>query len=169
MRPSIELRPVEDADWPFLESLYATTREAELEQVPFSGAEKRLFVRMQFEAQRKHYAAHFSNASFQVITEAGERIGRLYVDRRPDELRILDIALMPNHRGRGLGQRLLLEILEEARRTARRVRMHVEQWNRARRLYERLGFTAIETQGVYWLMEWRPPPEDNKHVADADL
>jgi hypothetical protein len=36
--------------------------------------------------------------------------------------------------------------------------MHVEQFNRALRLYHRLGFRQIADQGVYLLLEWKPGP-----------
>ena len=86
----------------------------------------------------------------------GEPIGRLYLDRREDELRLIDIALLPEFRGRGLGGSLMRGVLDEAREADKLVRIHVEQNNPAMRLYEWLGFEKIEDQGVYWLMEWRP-------------
>jgi ribosomal protein S18 acetylase RimI-like enzyme len=85
-----------------------------------------------------------------------EPVGRLYLHRRQDEIRIIDIALLTEHRGKGIGSLLMLDILEEATQAALPVRIHVERNNPALRLYQRLGFRAIADQGVYWLMEWHP-------------
>jgi ribosomal protein S18 acetylase RimI-like enzyme len=91
-----------------------------------------------------------------VILENDAPIGRLYLHRRPEDLRIMDIALLPEHRGRGIGGLLIGELLDEARAAGHSVSIHVEIYNPAMRLYERLGFKQIDTYGVYHLMEWRP-------------
>jgi ribosomal protein S18 acetylase RimI-like enzyme len=83
-------------------------------------------------------------------------IGRLYLDRREAEIRIIDIALLTSERRNGVGGALLREVLTEARAAGKAVRIHVERNNPALRLYHRLGFNEIEDQGVYYLMEWRP-------------
>jgi len=84
-------------------------------------------------------------------------LGRLYVDRWADEIRIIDIALLPQYRGRGIGRAILESLLDEAasRDRGRVVRIHVEHMNPAMRLYVRLGFYEIEDKGIYKLMEWR--------------
>ena len=62
----------------------------------------------------------------------------------------MDIALLPEYRGRGIGTALLEELLVEADATGRRVTIHVERFNPARRLYERLGFVeAGDPGGMY--------------------
>ena len=83
-------------------------------------------------------------------------IGRLYIDRSEDEIRLIDIALLPEHRGKGIGGSLMRQTLDEARLAGKPVRIHVEHNNPARRLYDRLGFRPVEDQGVYDLLEWRP-------------
>ncbi len=85
-------------------------------------------------------------------------IGRHYNDRGDDDIRITDIALLPEFRGRGIGRMLMEEILEESRTTRKRVTIHVEHDNPARHLYDRLGFRHVDTNGVYHLMEWRAEP-----------
>ena len=152
----ITLRPLTEADFPFLYRVYAGTREAELAQAPWSDEEKRDFLDMQFRAQHSHYQKHFPEASYEIIERHGEPIGRLYLDRRPDELRIIDIALLTDKRGAGIGGALMQHILGEAALIGKPVRIHVERNNPAMRLYERLGFQKVEDQGVYWLMEWLP-------------
>jgi GNAT superfamily N-acetyltransferase len=157
---SISFRPVCEADHTFLERLYGTTRESELSQTGWSSAEKEAFIKMQFDAQHRHYQQHFAEARFDVIERDGKPIGRLYVDRRSDEIRIIDIALLPEERGHGLGGHLMKGLLSEARGLNIPVRIHVEQFNPALRLYERLGFGKIQDEGVYYLMEWRPNTQE---------
>jgi len=139
------LRPARAEDREFLLRVYASTREEELRLVDWSDAQKTAFVRQQFEAQDAYYREYYDPASFEVIEVKGEPVGRLYVARWEDEIRIVDIALLPEHRGRGVG-------------TAERKRLsiHVEVNNPARRLYARLGFAPVEERGVYVLMEARP-------------
>ena len=118
--------------------------------------EKEHFLRWQFDAQHKYYQENYPRARFDVIL-AGERpVGRLYVDRREDEIRIVDIALLPEHRGAGIGGWLMGELLAEADAAGVPVRIHVERNNPAMRLYHRLGFTETGDTGVYWLMERTP-------------
>ena len=125
--------------------------------VPWDEPTKQAFLAQQFDAQDSHYRRHYPDASFQVIEVDGEPAGRLYLDRRDDEMRIIDIALLPRFRGRGIGAALLRELIDEAAAAGRRVSIHVERENRARTLYERLGFTVVaDDGGVYVLME-RPP------------
>lgn len=154
--PELAFRPIEDDDLPFLCRLYASTRAQEMALVPWSEEEKKRFLTLQFEAQHKFYLEQFADAQFSVVLLDGEPAGRLYVDRRQDEIRLIDIALLPEHRGRGLGGRLMEDVLAEGRETGLPVRIHVERNNPALRLYHRLGFEEIEDQGVYYLMEWRP-------------
>ena len=153
---SITFRPIRSEDEAFLYRLYASTRENELAQVPWDDGEKETFLRMQFQAQHQYYQEQFLNAEFQIILRDGRLIGRLYVDRRADEIRLIDIALLPEERNGGIGTSLLKELLVEAVRAGKPVRIHVERYNPALRLYERLGFSRIDDQGVYHLMEWSP-------------
>lgn len=154
MAPS--LRPIAPADEPFLLELYASTREEELAVVPWTPEQKRAFVEMQFRAQDGDYRRHDPNASFDVIEVNGERVGRLLVHRGSEELRVLDISLLPPWRGRGIGGELMRALIAEARAEGKPVRIHVERFNRARTLYERLGFREVADAGVYALMECVP-------------
>ena len=136
--------------------MYASTREEELRLVDWSDAQKAAFVRQQFEAQDAYYRENYDPATFDVIEVDGEPAGRLYVARWEDEIRIIDIALLPEHRGCGVGTALLRELLDEAAEAGKRLSIHVELNNPAQRLYERLGFAPVEERGVYLLMEARP-------------
>ena len=144
----------------FLLQLYATTRMDELAQVPWTDEQKVAFVVQQFTAQHQHWQENYTDTSWDVILLDGEPIGRLYVARWPEEIRIVDIVLMPEHRSAGIGTRFFRELFEEADRSGRKVSIHVEAFNPAKRLYERLGFVQAGDRGVYLLME-RAPEHSN--------
>jgi ribosomal protein S18 acetylase RimI-like enzyme len=148
------LRPATEADREFLLGLYASTRESELAQVEWDGAGKRAFVEHQFSAQDYHYRTHYPGATLDVIEVDGEPAGRLYVHRGEDDIRIMDIALAPAFRNRGIGTGLLEGLMEEAASSGRSLSIHVELQNPARSLYDRLGFVPAGEHGVYVLMKW---------------
>ena len=102
---TFSFRPVTDQDMGFLFEVYASTREEELRLTPWDDEEKDAFLRMQFDAQRQHYQQHYANATYEVILLGVATIGRLYLDRREDEIRVVDIALLPEYRGPGLAAR----------------------------------------------------------------
>jgi ribosomal protein S18 acetylase RimI-like enzyme len=156
MENQITFRPIRPEDEALLYQIYASTREEELAQVPWDTAEKEAFLRMQFNAQHQYYQEQFPHAAFQIILRDDRPIGRLYVNRRPDVIHLIDIALLPANRNRGIGTSLLKELLAEASEVGKPVRIHVEHFNPALRLYERLGFSQIGDHGVYYLMEWLP-------------
>ncbi|PTW60065.1 ribosomal protein S18 acetylase RimI-like enzyme [Breoghania corrubedonensis] len=148
-----EIRP-EDQD--FLRILYSSTRADEMAQVPWGAEQRAHFLAMQFEAQHAHYMRHFSKADFWLIERDADPVGRLYLDEWDDELRLIDIALMPEHRGQGLGRLVLSDVMEAAAHRGKPVRAHVEKTNPAQRLYARLGYRVIEDKQVYDLLEWHP-------------
>jgi ribosomal protein S18 acetylase RimI-like enzyme len=156
MTDSLLFRPQNDADRPFLAMLYASTREAEMAVVAWDDEQKQKFVEWQFEAQSSHYRENYAEADFLIIEQGGTAIGRLYIDRGPIEIEIIDIALLPQYRGAGLGAGLLRDILREGEESGKPVTIYVEHFNPARHLYDRLGFQHIDTNGVYHLMKWTP-------------
>lgn len=158
MGPPPSLQPIRPEDEPFLLEVYASTREDELRQVPWTAAQTEAFLRFQFQAQHAHYQEHFAGARFDVIYVGDRRVGRLYVQRSAEEIRIIDIALLTGERGRGVGSTLLAQLLDESRATGVPVRIHVEKQNPALQFYTRLGFVPIADRGVYLFFEWTPPP-----------
>jgi ribosomal protein S18 acetylase RimI-like enzyme len=154
---AITLRPATADDEAFLCTVYAATRADELALLNWDQAQKDAFLTMQFTAQHRHYHTYYADADFQLVLLSGRPIGRLYVARLADHILLIDIALLPDYRNAGIGSVLLTDVLAEAEQVGKPVRLHVEPWNRARRLYERLGFRRIAEQGFYWLMEWPPP------------
>ena len=144
MSPPIRLRPEGDEDDAFLLHLYGTTREWELANAPWTDQQKCAFVESQYHLQRVHYRKYYSQASFDVVLWEEERVGRLYVLRQPEEIRIVDLAILPGFRGRGIGSALLEGLIAESSASGRPVSLHVETQNPARRLYERHGFVLAE-------------------------
>jgi ribosomal protein S18 acetylase RimI-like enzyme len=147
--PQTTLRPARPEDYAFFASVYASTREEELAQVPFSAQDREAFLAHQFAAQSAHYAQHHGDASYDVIVVDGRRAGRLIVARTDGLIHVVDISLLPEFRGRGAGTHLLESLLGEAEQAGARVSIFVERFNPARRLYERLGFSELSDHGVY--------------------
>jgi ribosomal protein S18 acetylase RimI-like enzyme len=152
----ITLRPQLDSDLDFAAQLYAETREEELRPVEWPVEVKRAFLRSQFDAQWAHYSQHYHDAEFLIVERHGSRIGRLYVWRGQEDVRIVDIAICAEARGVGIGSALLREVMEDAARSGKSASIHVERDNRALGLYRRLGFEHIDDHGVYYLMKWSP-------------
>ena len=155
-RQRIHLGDIVQGDEPFLLQVYASTRLDEVAVTGWNPAQINAFLAQQFAAQHAHYQTHYAGAQFSVIMDGETAIGRLYVARWPREIRIVDIALLPQHRGCGVGARLIEEIQAEGRVSGRPVSIHVERMNPALRLYERLGFRETEDKGVYLLLTWTP-------------
>lgn len=155
--PSVTLRPAEENDRPFLLRLYASTREPELEASGLPREQWDLFVEHQFTAQSRHYES-YESTSYDVVLVDGKPAGRLIAARWPEQLRIVDIALLPEHRGRGVGGELMGRLVEEADERGVKASIHVERFNPAQRLYSRLGFRPVSETGVYLLLERPPAP-----------
>jgi ribosomal protein S18 acetylase RimI-like enzyme len=147
-----------DADLPFLARVYASTRAEELAVTPWSDAQKAAFLDMQFRAQHADYRKNYPEADWLVTMRDGEDIGRLYIERWPTQHCLIDIAFLPQHRGKGLGEALLRDLMDEAAAAGRTVSIYVEKFNPAMRLYRRLGFTTEKDEGVYELMRWSAAP-----------
>jgi RimJ/RimL family protein N-acetyltransferase len=152
----ITLRDVADTDEPLLLDLFDSARNTELSLMNLTSEQRRAFVKMQSRAQHFHYRERFPDAEFKVILRDDEPVGRLYIYRGKDQIRILDINLLPAHRGAGIGTPLIQGSLDEGASTGRTVRVYVETYSPSRRLFERLGFSAVEDDGFNVLFEWRP-------------
>lgn len=135
--------------------VYAGVRTPELDAAGMPPEQRSAFVAMQFEAQSRHYAT-YRDTSFEVVLVDGEQAGRLIVARWPEEIRVVDIALLPEFRGGGIGGGLMRGLIEEADERGVKTSIHVERFNPARRLYARLGFRPVSEAGVYLLLERSP-------------
>ncbi len=154
----IKLRAAKPADDDFLLSVYASTRADEMERVPWTSEQKEAFVKMQFAAQKSHYAAAFPQASHDLIYVDETAVGRIYLDRGPELFHILDVTVLPQYRNQGIGSTLLGRLLAEAGQSDKAVTIYVESFNPSVRLFERLGFQKAEEKGFQLLMKWQAKP-----------
>ena len=147
-------RPSQPDDEAFLRAVYASTRAGEISLFGWHSSQAEIFLRMQFDAQDRHYRAAYPDAHFDIIELDGAAIGRLYVAQQPQITHVIDIALLPPWQGKGIGTELLRGLQQDAARAGRSISMHVEGSNPAQRLYERLGFRAVGDAGPYKMLEW---------------
>jgi GNAT superfamily N-acetyltransferase len=154
---TVELRPVTPNDDQFLLEVYASTRADELAQAEWGEGQKEMFLRWQFDLQRKEYDTRFPDAAYHVILVDGQPSGRIWVGADAEQVRLLDIALLPEFQNRGVGTRLVQELTKYAANQNKVLRHMVFVLNNnAERFYERLGFRQIEEFGAYKHMEWQP-------------
>lgn len=154
---SVSLRPVTPADREFLIAVYGGTRAQELAQVPWDEGQKDAFVRWQFERQEEEYNQRYPNARYDVILVDGVPAGRIWVGIEDKQIRLLDIAIIPEFQNRGVGTQLLRLLMDEAIQSNKALRHMVFMLNdNAYRFYERLGFVTIDDVGGYKHMEWVP-------------
>ena len=149
----VALRPESKGDEAFLFNLYASTREdlAFLEE-----PQRSALLMVQFAAKKRHYDVNFPEARREIVLLGDKPIGKLTTVKTEQEIRLADIALLPEYRNMGIGSRMIRDMLDFADREGLPVELHVSRQNRAMCLYRRLGFSVKETDEVSCLME-RPP------------
>jgi ribosomal protein S18 acetylase RimI-like enzyme len=145
---AVRLRPVVDTDRGFLLELFACTREAECRALPDDRA-RRAFVESQFDLQDHHYRAYYPGARLDVIEVDGAPVGRIYVHRRDDEIRLMEITISPASRRRGIARTLLRGLIAESEAGGLPIGLHVEPDNPANAWYRRLGFRHVVDRGAY--------------------
>jgi len=150
----IQLRAAQPEDQSFLLQVYSSTRAEELALVSWTEEQREAFVEMQFAAQQNHYASEFPQATHDIILANEQPVGRIYVARLNEEIRIADITIIPEHRNQGIGTSLIKGLLDEAVLTGKVVSVYVETFNRSVRLFLRLGFAIGEQNGINFLLRW---------------
>jgi ribosomal protein S18 acetylase RimI-like enzyme len=153
---ALGLRPATSADESFLRNLFASTRADELAVMNWDESQKEAFVAMQFNAQSRQYVMSYPDAKNTIIMWNGAPIGRLVIDRSEHEFILVDIALLPAHRNAGIGTHLIEDLLLEAATAGKPVKLNVWHSNPAKKLYQRMGFSAAQDDGVYCEMQWKP-------------
>ena len=149
-------RTMREDDLAFAASVYASTRTEELAVTGWPDEVKQAFLDQQHQAQHNHYQSHYPGAEWLVVERGGAPIGRLYLQEGASDIRLIDIALLPEHRGAGIGAAIIDDLLAWARALGKSVSLHVEPNNPVRRLYQRLGFVAGSMAGAYQRMDWKP-------------
>ncbi len=153
----VSLRPVcLPADVGLLYNIFVSTREDILNLDAWTDKEKDGFLQNQFLLQHRAYTGGYRCPEFMIIQVKGIDAGRLYMEHREKDIRIIDIAMLPLFRSHGAGSALMQDIFLLSGSGARSVSIHVEKSNPAMRWYRRMGFVKIEDADVYDLME-RPP------------
>jgi len=152
----ISFRKVNERDFPFLRKVYRSTREEELSRSGMSEEDKSRFIEFQFNAQHTHYSQAYKDAEFDLILLDNKSSGRLYIWRTETQIRIMDISLLPQFQGKGVGTTILQSIILESEKNGKKISLHVEYYNPALRLYERLGFKKVDDIGIYFYMERSP-------------
>jgi ribosomal protein S18 acetylase RimI-like enzyme len=161
---TVKLRPASPDDEPFLYDLYCSTRAEEMAAWGLDEAQQKTFLELQFNARQRHYEIAFAGADHRIILCDDRPIGRMLVYRSEREIRLVDIALLPERRSGGIGASLIQALLEEASSIGKSVTLHVDKLNRAARLYERLGFKVIGDTGGSHKMEWR----DRNQITETE-
>lgn len=155
-RNPLTFRSAAADDEVFLFELYSSTRYEEMAAWGWDSAQEQMFLKLQFTAQRRHYDIAFPNADHKIILSDNRRIGRILVFRTEREIRLVDVALLPEYRRSGIGASLVRGLFEEAQAANKPVTLHVAKLSGAARLYRRLGFSIIGDTGTDHKMEWRP-------------
>ncbi len=141
------------SDGDFLLAVYAAVRMPELAVLGWSDEQADAFIRMQFDVQDRHYRSVHPQARHSVVTVDGEPAGRLIIDRSDEEIRIVDVALLPRFRRAGVGSALVRGLFAEADARGLPVRCHVVQGNEALAFWEHLGLVAQGMDGMHVAME----------------
>lgn len=153
---AVTLRALHSDDMAFIERLYAATRAEEMSHSGWPAEQVASFLSQQFQTQHAYYQTHYSDADFLIVEHEGRAIGRLYQFWGPSIAKLIDIALLPEYQGQGIGTALIEAMLQRADEQGLLVELFVETYNPAQRLYGRLGFHAINESGVYVRMHRQP-------------
>jgi ribosomal protein S18 acetylase RimI-like enzyme len=154
------LRPAQAKDEDFLRSVHDAGRAWEFEPLKAAGEDELLatILKQQAAAQHDEYFNTFTLAKYAVIEWCGHPIGRIYADFREQEIRILDLIILPAYRGKQIGEIIVRGLCAQASQERKPVTLQVHPFNRARLFYQRLGFRDLgPNPGPFHEMEWRDP------------
>lgn len=150
----IFLRRVTEHDREFLLSAYAAGREIELSMLPFDEAQIHAFCEHQLAAQTAYYEETFPHATHDLIVVGEESVGRVYIDRGDKLISILDLAVLGEHRKKGIGTHIVKTLMDEAASNNKRVGVYVESFNPSQKLFRELGFELVESDEMNLYFEW---------------
>ena len=168
MTAGLSLRSVGPEDQKLLLVLFESAREKELALVAWNADRRRNFIETQFRAQQQHYQKHFPHRDHHIVMLNGKPAGMTDIARSAEEIRVLDIIILPEHRNAGIGTELMRNLMSEADQLGKTLRLCVEKFNPACSLYTRLGFSVTEDTGVHYLME-RRSESDPKASANQKI
>jgi ribosomal protein S18 acetylase RimI-like enzyme len=149
------LRTTQPEDEAFLLTLFAETRAGDFAALGLAEAQLGSLLELQYRGRKMTYAAQYPDAEDSILLgEDGQPVGRLLLDRKPDRWRIVDLAVLTEQRGRGLGSKVLEECCCQAAAAGASLELQVAPQNPAQRLYARLGFRAVREDAVSIEMTW---------------
>ncbi|MBL8471718.1 MAG: GNAT family N-acetyltransferase [Rhodocyclaceae bacterium] len=151
---ALRLRPIQDEDDGFLRYLYACIRRHELNLLNWDSGRKEAFLQSEFLAQQQNFRAYYPGAQFDLVLLGENPIGCFYVQQTAQDFRVIDLAILPEHRGNGYATAVLTALMQEARIANCSVSIHLEPYNPAVSLYRRLGFREVRMVGLHRLMQW---------------
>jgi len=150
---NITFRKIEEEDKELLFKIFASTRKEEMLQSDWNNEQINDFLQMQFNLQHNQYMQNYQNPNFDIIFCDNKPVGRLYINRTIDDIRIIDISILPEYRFMGIASKLLKELITESENKQIPLSLHVEFNNPALQWYERLGFRKINEIGIYYFMK----------------
>lgn len=160
--PEIHLKPIEQDDESFLFQIFAASRAEEMARVPWDDSLKRAFLWSQFQAQSEQYRIKYPTGDFSVILLDTQPVGRLYLGRLEEQLRIIDLAVLPQFQRQGIAREIMAELMTESRRRHKPIRIYVESFNPALAWFLKLGFQKIDGDDVYYFLEWQSGAERHR-------
>jgi len=146
------LEPAQASDRAFSFQVYASTRQEELALTEWLPEQKEAFLNMQFELRDRQYREIYPNSQTEIILCEGVPAGAMITEQGTNDILLVDIALLPEFRGRGIGA----EILRKLQSNGKKIILHVLKQNPAVHLYTRLGFVSVNEDSMYLTMEWTP-------------
>ncbi len=153
---NIKLRPSVPEDEDFLAAVYGSTRHQELAMVPWTDEQKDAFIKFQLNAQLTHYRTEYPNAEYLIILFDAEPAGRLYLDLRESEIRIMDITLLPEHRRKGISSPIIRRLMDKASALEKKLSINLDKLSQSQPIFERFGFKPTEDTGFHVLYVWQP-------------
>jgi ribosomal protein S18 acetylase RimI-like enzyme len=151
----IELRPATPDDSAFLFSVYRSSRLEDLVALNWTSEQIEGFLAKQYEAQERFFKTDYPHAEELVVLRAGDRLGQMMIERGEREIRMVDLALLPEHRNVGIGTHLINGLLAEAEKAGSVFRVQVMRSNPAVNLFERMGLVRTGETGSHYQLEWR--------------
>lgn len=165
----LRLRPATLEDREFLRAVFISTRIDEFSRSGWGEAEILALLASQFDMQDSYYRRHYPGARFDIVTKANVAVGRLYHHTGADELRIIDIALLPAFRGAGIGSQIMRAMVTQAAKNGLTATLYVETVNPVKAFYQRLGFIETGKNGIYERMCRKAAPFDGEPANIAGL
>lgn len=149
-------RPAVAEDEAHVFAVFSTTWHHAVAAMP-NPALAQHFLRIQYTAQERRFRSRYPALERCVVMVGDEPVGRLYVQRAPTALHIVDLTLLPEHRSQGIGGTIVAELMAEATDLGVPVRTRLGRTHDAIRYAMNAGFRVVAEDDVETHLEWTPP------------